>query len=387
MTSLSTTDRPPAPPGSATGRPMRVLLVTAGDPDRFRRLGGGTDSSYPKHELAYPYYGLLLEQGLEVNITTMRYRDLRSVHKVARSLRHYDAAFCWSLEGPALALAALPLRQSRKVHTVVYANDPPRSNPLAGMLRQAGFKAGLRAGGIAIYVTNEQAREAHRDMGLPTMRRAYLQVGTDIDFFAPWPAHSESLVRPEVRRLAEERYVVAGGDQQRDEGLIAKVLSGLGVKLVRLTQEPSIQRHWDAWAQRDKLDVFCMARLSFPEIRFVYQRAMCVLNLVENSWQPAGLTTAKEALACGAPLIMNSGLTTRELKAHLKPSEKIPLMELASRTDWGEARDAVKTLQADPDRARALGAAGRRLVEERLNISRRASELFYILKSYALLSE
>ena len=87
MTSLSTTDRPPAPPGSATGRPMRVLLVTAGDPDRFRRLGGGTDSSYPKHELAYPYYGLLLEQGLEVNITTMRYRDLRSVHKVARSLR------------------------------------------------------------------------------------------------------------------------------------------------------------------------------------------------------------------------------------------------------------------------------------------------------------
>ncbi len=359
--------------GEPGGIPLRVLVVTGDDPQRFRALGGG-DPTLPRHELAYPYYGALLEAGCSVEVVPLSYRSPASLRRVARRLGDFDVAIGWSMEGAMLALAATPYRANRKVVTVAYANRRPRRNRWVAAVRDLVFWAGLRVGGLTLYVTRQQADEAQADFRLLPRRTGYCQVGVDAEFFAPAPAHAGAPLAPDVRRAAQSPYVVVAGDQQRDESLTAAVVRGTGLRLVRLTQEPGTQRLWERRRAEDAglADVFCRAGLSFAEVRYLYQRALCVLNLVDNSWQPAGLTVAKESMACGVPLIMNRGLTTRELGRHARAAGQPPFREVASLTAVEQARAAVLKLAGDPAYVSSVGRAGRRLIEEGLDLRTRA---------------
>ncbi len=357
---------------------LRVLLVTGDPPARFRALGsGGLDM--PRHELCYPYYAALREAGCSVKIVRVQHTRLGSLDRAARLLHRADLAIAWSLAGPLLALAASRRGLSRKVVSVVYTHRSPRRDPLTGRLRDLLFARGLRLGGMTLYVTREQASHSPRQYRLPAERAACFQAGVDTEFWAP--AREDAPVSPDVREAAREPFVVVSGDQQRDEQLVEQALLGTGLRLVRLTQGPGVQRHWEA--RRPVLDfgVFCRARLTFPEVRYLYQRALCVLNLADNSWQPAGLTVAKEALACATPLVMGRGLATRELLSHWRPCDDLPFVELGRPADPGAARAAVLRLRHRPEEAARYAAAGRALVTRALDIRRRAPALRALLES------
>ncbi len=378
----------PAPSGAGPhvgpkDAPLRVLVVTADDPARFRALGGD-DPSLPKHELAYPYYGALREAGCRVEVVQARYRNPASLRRAASRLAGFDVAIAWSMEGAMLALAAVPYRANRKVVTIAYANRPPRANRLLAAMRDLVFWSGLRLGGLTLYVTREQAAEASRKFRLPAQRTGYCQVGVDAEFFAPADVAADAPIAPDVRAAATSPYVVVAGDQQRDEALAAKAVQGTGLRLVRLTQEPGTQRFWERHVAAGPAGppVFCRAGLTIAEVRYLYRRAVCVLNLVDNSWQPAGLTVAKEAMACGTPLVMSSGITTRELLGFRRSFREEPFLELESLDDADRASAAVLKLARDRSYATEVGRAGRRLIEESLDLRDRGRAPLDLLKRH-----
>jgi glycosyltransferase involved in cell wall biosynthesis len=60
--------------------------------------------------------------------------------------------------------------------------------------------------------------------------------------------------------------------------------------------------------------VFLFERIDYAFLRFLMQRAVAYVGLVDSRWQPAGWTVACEALACDLPVVVYEGLVSRELQ-------------------------------------------------------------------------
>jgi hypothetical protein len=53
--------------------------------------------------------------------------------------------------------------------------------------------------------------------------------------------------------------------------------------------------------------VECLSRISFGEVRQLYQSARLVMNAVDDRYWPVGITTFCEALAMDRPIITSAG--------------------------------------------------------------------------------
>ena len=174
--------------------------------------------------------------------------------------------------------------------------------------------------------------------------------------------------------------MVVAGYQLKNEIKIAKIIEDSGIKLVRLTQSSNVEKFWQDWAKADKtIDVFCKAGLSFQEVRYIYQHAICVLNIVNNTWQPAGWTVATEAMACGTPVIMSSGLSTKELKSYKYNAPFF--IEIDPLLDIGLVRQELSKLIISKELRKDLSVAGREFVENNLQIEVTGKALVRILRN------
>ena len=373
---------------------MRIIVITNTGLKRFCQVGGD-DPNSPRVSLAYPFNGYLKEKGISVEIFSLKNRivdsenigqdlSLISYFKIipfAKYFASFDFIVTLGAMGPYLATILTPLLANKKVFTVVFANSPPPSEGILGKIKNLVFQTGLRTCGGLIYMTQEQMNYAIENFKLPLEKVHHLPLGVDTKFFVPLSSCVDVMVRKELLDLPLKKYVVAAGDQLRDEHQIAKIMKETELKLVRLTQSDRIEKFWEKFNQTNsgQADVFCKARLDFQEVRYVYQHALCVLNLVDNSWQPAGWTVATEAMACGIPVVMNSGLVTRELKRYQDPP---PLLEISSTPEIGEVRKELKKLSADFTFAKNLGQSGRKYIEDNLQIEKTGEILINILHKH-----
>lgn len=356
---------------------MRVLIVIGIEPEYFVKVGMG-DSTFPKLPLAYPFYGFLIENGYQVEILSINFFTLFNLVTLKRVLGNFEVIISWGMIGALLACILFPFGKNKKVHTLVYSNKVLRLKGLFLKLKELIYCLGLKLCGGCIYMTREQENEAFSIIGLTREQVFFVPVGVDTNYFAPLPEFSNVPVSRELLSLGEKQYIVVSGDQLRNELEIAKVLSGEGLTLVRLTQEHKTQEFWDNWKKDShaELNVFCKANLSFEEVRYVYQHSLCVLNLADNSWQPAGWTVLTEAMACAVPVIMNSGLVTKELRLY---NDNLPIIELGPRPLDLEVKNAINKLRNNLQYARDLGLEGRRFVEANLMVENVAKAIIHVL--------
>src|SRR6266446_3189807 len=266
-----------------------LVLLMGGDPTRFRRYGG-EDELLPRLPQAYTYVGSLQEMGVKVSVRSIGgviVQDRKGgkppgwwkpylglILAICWSSK-YDAVVTWSTGGALFAdMAAILTRQSRKIAIISYANYHGTSGKLSSRVRQILYRRMLQGSGRVLFMTHRQMDEAITKFGCEPGRVAYLPLGVDTRFFAPSPAYADTIVREQLRGLDTQKYVVVAGEQLRQERLIAPVLEGLDIGLVRLTQNKYTEQLWREWVQRKSVSfpVLCIAHLNSHEVRYVYQR-------------------------------------------------------------------------------------------------------------------
>jgi len=220
------------------------------------------------------------------------------------ALARADAVVSYLTSDLFLAALVKYVRPGLRIVTLRYRLAPRRGFVGGWLDRVKGF-AYRRADRIACLVPSQIPAFAAR-YGLAEDRMAWVPFGVDTAFFSPGSAPPNG-----------EPFVVVSGNQQRDENAVLAQARTGGVRLVRVANTPWVRRTY-APALRDEptLGRWLAFEQHLPAsgLRAVYRTARLAWLPLVASDEPAGLTVALEAAACGCPLLLPEGLTTEVLE-------------------------------------------------------------------------
>lgn len=141
--------------------------------------------------------------------------------------------------------------------------------------------------------------------GLHPARAVSLPFGVDTNYFAP----AEDPGRGD--------FILVPGNHQRDEHAVLELArAGTSWKIVRVADAPWVRHvYLPALAAEASLaDALRFERSVAPErLRALYRAARLVWLPLQSSNEPAGLTAALEAAACGRPVLVTQGLICEAL--------------------------------------------------------------------------
>jgi len=172
------------------------------------------------------------------------------------------------------------------------------------------------------------------------------------DFFAarPWPT------RPMVLSI--------GGDRDRDPATLFATLEQVHAE--RPDVELVVQTTSDAAPPEG---VTVVPHVSHRELAELYARASLVAVATRDNLHASGMTVSLEAMATGRPVVMTDTPGIEDYVVHERTGLLAPVGDSAALAGH------VLRLLGDEAEARAFGAAGRALVEERLTTRHLAASL------------
>jgi glycosyltransferase involved in cell wall biosynthesis len=254
-----------------------------------------------------------------------------------RKLRKADLIYC---QGPhyfwALALLKrfLPwLFAPRKVVAFFF-----HSHPFAA--KQALLSKASEAY-APFFIVRRQIEELEGEFPELEGRLHYSPWKIDTDWFHPAQNPARS-------------HIVCPGNVQRDEDLVLRLAGRLPLTLVRTGRMPFLETHYRSL--ENSPGIFRLERnVSHRRYRELLQNAACVILPIRACDEPAGLTAALEAIACGIPIAANDsyGITPLFEGAYGEPPPKMESeedwireverkMSLGGRADWNRsAREYV----------------------------------------------
>jgi len=359
---------------------VRVLLVINAtlDPARERQIAAG---AYPRKD----YYELRDALGAaSLDLTALDERRwTRLVRRVvgpalAQALlawslsRDYDAVFA-DQESTGFALAALYKLSRRR----------PRLTMIGHLLSPRGKQAlfrGLRLRetiDAVVVHSSLQARLAVGALGLRPAQVELVPYQADERFWAPRDA-------PVARRIC------SAGLEYRDYDTMIRAVADLPVDVVIAAASP-----WSTFTfEGDERTLPAHIRVDsfdYAGLRDLYASSLFVVAPLRDVENQAGITTILEAMAMGkAVVVSHTRGQTDVIRDRRSQSRAFP--ERSSQPDWAqrlgatadtargytgiyvrpgdsdELRRAVVYLLEHPEEARALGANGRRVIEETMGL-------------------
>jgi glycosyltransferase involved in cell wall biosynthesis len=205
---------------------------------------------------------------------------------------------------PHLLIAAMVkmVRPRLKVVTLRYRLGPHRRGLRAWIDHLKSF-AYRRVDRIACLVPSQMEAFVER-YGVGPNQVEWMPFGIDTQFFTPG------------RSVKRKPVIFVPGNHQRDEQTVLELARTGGVHIVRVSNAPWVREVYVP-ALRDEPE---LARwLTYEEdvpaerLRDLYRSASAAWIPVIETDEPAGLTSALEAAACGCPLYVPTGLTTEVL--------------------------------------------------------------------------
>jgi glycosyltransferase involved in cell wall biosynthesis len=274
--------------------------------------------------------------------------------------RRYAHVIAWADRiGLALALL-LKLRRDRQTDVVLISVLLTRGAK-ALLVRRLRVHTHLRA----ILGRSLQMRLLQESFGVDAGRLVPDVFGVDDRYFRPAPTAET----PEI-------VVCAVGWEERDhttllaaaEGLDATVEVAVG-SIALASDAQAVRRRLAELAGRELPANVLLSQRSPEELRDLYARSRCAVVSVHDVEFDAGVTALMEAMAMGLPVVATrsaglAGLFTHEQEGlFVAPADPAAL------------RGAIQRLLRDPEAAGRMGAAARRLVEDRHRLDDRVRRI------------
>lgn len=258
-----------------------------------------------------------------------------------------DLLLCFGEDIAFPLLAVGTLHRQRRVFTIAHSLAPVKK-----LLLHHGLW-GDRVAGLVVY-SDSQRRLAQQRLGWPPDRVHLIPFQADQQFFMPAAAENQPAVAGPV---------VSIGGEHRDWPTFMAASAGLPV-------ETSMGSDWARLSHGvANLSANVVNRKrSWLELRRLYQDASAVVVPLLPCTFPAGISSALEAMACAAPVIVTA---TKGLQGVL-PAEAVRWVPSGDAT---ALRRAIDDLRGDPAAARALGLRARAWLEAHATLDAFAARL------------
>lgn len=313
-------------------------------------------------------YGLhrLADHGLVVDPRPMRVPVGPLARRLDGTLRHRGAGWeWWSRRGVTSSDADMVVSWDERTGVpaglgsaavatgVVWLTDTRPPPLFVAVARRA-----LRRAAAVWVLSDAQLQPVREQWGVPSSRLHRVPFGIDEVFWSP-RGDSTAADGPPV-------VLGVGNDRHRDHAGLVAAVAGLPARLALVTELPV-----DVPPEvGERLTV-----LDHLALRSRYESAAVVAVLLRPNLHVSGVTTLLEAQAMGRPVVVSD---TPGIREYLEPGVTADLVPVG---DADAARAAIAGLLADPARAAAMGAAGRRLVLRRGRSADMVAALAEILRA------
>lgn len=200
-------------------------------------------------------------------------------------------------------------------------------------------------------------------LGIPAAKLHQIPFHADARFFAPRPG--DRVDRPRI---------VSAGLELRDYPTLIEAVRGLDVD-VRLAAASPWSKRSNETEGRELPPNVTARSYNYRELRDLYASAsFVVVPLYETDFQ-AGVTTILEAMAMGKAVIATRTTGQRDVIEDGQTGIYVPPGDPAA------LRVAIEGLLAAPERAAAIGANARHVIESRMSLERWAERIAAVIRS------
>ncbi len=258
--------------------------------------------------------------------------------------KHYDAVLTWSDRHAILIGAVMRFWRRRPAHVAIllWPSKPKKAIPLR--LAHRGIDR-------LIAWAPQQRKFVETKLGISRERFVEVQPPVDTRFWRPMDAAGD--------------MICSVGQEMRDYGTLVEALRGLEIRCHIAAGTNCFNKASDKWGGTTAGGQVLppgvtVGPKSYAELRELYARSRFIVVPLLPSDMDNGFTTICEAFAMGKPVICTrtAGQSGTILQDGVNCLRVPPF-------DAGALRDMINELWSDPERCRRLGAAGRRVVENR----------------------
>lgn len=266
------------------------------------------NSSITQIEPIHPYIGNLWSNIIKNNNNIVdylnttkyiKYKKHNFFYKYLFLPKSYSTIIVHSTSG--LGKAALIKIFNRKVNVVYYSLSKinPSGNYIQVLLRKLMLFIDISLSDHIVYGLN------HLTNIIPlnwfNKKRTYFPFLTDYNFFQSVITDSIDL------KINYNNFILIVGDITRDDKFVYDELSDVKMPIIRITRDPVVINTVDALINKKRGDLI-LSGVSFVELANFYNKARCCIVASKyDDWQPGGITSIAEALACNGICICNSG--------------------------------------------------------------------------------
>lgn len=134
-----------------------------------------------------------------------------------------------------------------------------------------------------------------------------LKIGTYYPFFVDINYFQGLLKFNQNKNQIDFRFLLIVGDITRDDYYTYSELSNFNIPVVRVTRDKKVSENAKKLYHPERGDII-LSGVSFSELAELYSKSLgCIIASKFDSWQPGGITSLVEALACRGICIANAG--------------------------------------------------------------------------------
>ena len=266
------------------------------------------NSNITQTEPIHPYIGVLWSKIIKDNNYIVDYLNTTNFNKLLKFPflfkyfflpRNYSTVIVHSTSG--LGKATLIKLLNWKVNIIYYSLSKinPKGNIIQVFLRKMLFFTDILFSNHIIYGLH------HLKTNIPLKwfkgKCTYFPFLTDYNFFQSSISESFKL------KIDYNDFILIVGDITRDDEFVYNELLLVDLPIVRITRDPEVIKNVEKLININRGDVI-LSGVSFLELANFYNKARCCIVASKyDNWQPGGITSIAEALACNGICICNSG--------------------------------------------------------------------------------